>query len=240
MLNKSDVDLIAAADAAGFRLLYVTGVPPQYDAAGTEKTITVQPGKMMRFSEAAGVGSIEPMDMTQLIKTAGYWTIAIAGTSRMPQYLFHPIGADQPSGESLRMQEMGLVAKCKRKHAVFGNAWEDVLYLSRRLWNLYRPGEQIPDGRVQTQWAEVETKDEMALMESLVQKQTLSVPNEQLWQEMGYTQDQIEEFKNMKAQEGTVGANLLRDFLNGAERNAQPVAGGNVVPAVGGIPTATG
>jgi len=228
MLNKADLDLIAATDSAGFRILYVTGVPPKVNkGTGEEEPLTLGPGKVLRFTDAAArIGAIDPVDLSQLIAVARYWIMVGAGITRTPQYLFQAMGADQPSGESLRMQEMGLVAKYMRKQKVFGNAWEDVLYLSAKLWNMYRPGEAVPGGRVQTQWAEVTVKDEAALMQALLQKLQMGVPEKQLWAEMGYDQATIEMFEASRETEGKVGTSLLQQFLAGRGQKVEGRGGG--------------
>ncbi len=154
MLNKSDLDLVAAADSAGFRILWASGIVKEYDADGTEKAVTVGPGQMLKMTDPnAKLGAVEAADPASLIKTCKYWVEATAGVTRTPQYLFQALGGDQPSGESLKEQEVGLEYKVERRQRLFGNAWEDVIYLSRKLHNLYRPGEALDEAvRLQAQW----------------------------------------------------------------------------------------
>jgi len=146
MLNKTDLDLISTCDYSGWRLLWATGVQPTIDASdGNEEEPQLQPGSMLRLTDPqAKVGAIEPVDPRLVIHSSKYWIEAVAGVSRTPQYLFQALGADQPSGESLRQQETGLVHKVKRKQVVYGNAWEDVLYLSARL----AQANGVPDAEV--------------------------------------------------------------------------------------------
>lgn len=161
LLNKTDLDLIAGADTSGFRILYASGIGADIDAAtGKERAITISPGHMVRITDPAGrLGAIEAADLSRMIETCRYWIECIAALSRTPQYLLRAMGADQPSGESLRMQEIGLISKCERKHGVFGNAWEDVVYLSARLAATF--GTEQYTGRLQAQWKPVGTRDEL-------------------------------------------------------------------------------
>jgi hypothetical protein len=222
MLNKSDLDLIAAADAAGFRILYASGVEAQSDATGTEKGMTLGPGKLVRFGDpAARLGAIEPGDPRYLVAASKYWIESLAGISRTPQYLFQAMGADQPSGESLKQQEVGLLHKVQRRQAVFGNAWEDVLYLSFRLHALYRPTDAVESGVLETVWVSAEEfTDEVAMeqaeatarktqAEAAMLRQQLGVSQPQLLRELGYTEEQIAQM----AQEREVGSAALGEAL---------------------------
>lgn len=152
-LNKSDIDLMATEDAAGFRILYAAGVTSSVGADGKETPIKISPAHLLRITDPQGrLGAIEPVDPGYLIRASKYWIEVAAGLSRTPQYLFQAMGADQPSGLSLQEQEIGLIHKAERRQRVWGNAWEDVLALSARLHNLYRPIDAVAVTPLQTQW----------------------------------------------------------------------------------------
>jgi hypothetical protein len=152
-LNKSDIDLMATEDAAGFRILYAAGVTAMIGTDGKETPIKISPAHLLRIADPAGrLGAIEPVDPGYLIRASKYWVEVAAGLSRTPQYLFQAMGADQPSGLSLQEQEIGLIHKAERRQRVWGNAWEDVMTLSARLHNLYRPIDAVAVTPLQTQW----------------------------------------------------------------------------------------
>lgn len=218
MLNKSDLDLIAAADSAGFRIFWASGVSAEIDpATGNEKKLTVSPGHMIRLSQPnSQVGAIEPVDLERLITTSKYWIESVAGITRTPQYLFQAQGAEQPSGESLKMQEIGLVAKAQRKQKVFGNAWEDALYLSARLWNLYRPGETLAETRLQTQWKDPATRNELQHLQALVLKQQIGVSTAQVLREAGYDEATVAQ---MQAEKEAASASVADQLLRAVERD---------------------
>lgn len=226
MLNKSDVDLIAAADGAGFRILYAAGIDAVIDpTTGQEKTISVSPGQMIRFSNpAARLAAVEAGGIESELAACRYFIESIAGITRTPQYLFQAQGADQPSGESLKMQETGLVHKTKRKQGVFGNAWEDVITLSAQLNNKYLPAFSVPIMRVQTEWASPERQDETEALDNALKKSNVGIPNEQIWAELGYEPQQIEAFKKAEsklAQERLREARLNFERQNQSEDTAE-------------------
>lgn len=202
VLNKSDLDLVAAADTAAFRQLWMSGVRGNTNTSGQQADIDVGPGSIQLIADPQGrMSAIEPADLSRVIAVCKYWVESIAGISRTPHYLLVPAGADQPSGEALHEQEIGLINKCARKHKVLGNAWEDVLYLSRRLWNLHRPDEPIEPARLQAQWKRVDTRSEKEAWETAMQKQAAGIPQEQTWAELGYSQVAIERMKAMAQEE---------------------------------------
>jgi hypothetical protein len=94
---------------------------------------------------------------------------------------------------------MGLVAKAKNRHVAFGNAWEDVMGMARRLWNTFGDeGEPDETQLIETLWEDPQTRNEKAHLEGLgLKREKLGVPLEQLWSEAGYTPEQIERMKAM-------------------------------------------
>lgn len=191
MLNKADLDLAAAADTAGFQVLWATGVSAEIDATtGAELEITIAPARLMRLSSPESrVGALPPADLSGMIEISDYWTRAIASVTRTPHYLFQARGTTPASGESLKWQEVGLDAKCRRKQAVFGNAFEDTLYLSGKLWNKYREGVEVI--RLEGQWRPILVRSEQEAIEVGKGKRALEIPLRQVWRELGYNDRQI-------------------------------------------------
>lgn len=232
-LNKGDLDLLAAQDMSGFRILWANGVKPQLGADGTDQDLTLSPAKLVKLSDpAASLNAIPPADLSQMINTSAYWITSIAGVSRTPQHLLKASGADEPSGESLKQQEIGLIAKCKRKQRVWGNAYEDLMALSAKLWNLYRPGEQVEPTRLQAQWDSVETRDMKAELETATLAQGVGLPQEMIWAEyLHMDQDTVERAKELQAEqreaEGDLATVLVNGFNRGMGNEGQPARGGS-------------
>ena len=194
LLNKSDLDLIAAADHSGFRILYASGLQPTLDSSGEEQAITLSPGHLLRITDPQGkLGAVEPGDLTRMIDTCHYWIESIAAQSRTPHHVLIPPRSDQPSGAALKEQEVGLLSKCERKARAWGNAWEDVLYLSARLSNTYGGTAMDLSERLQTQWGAIQTASEKEHAEIAALKQAAGVAAEMTWAEdLGMTAAEIE------------------------------------------------
>lgn len=219
-LNKSDIDLLAAQDMSGFPVYWATGVDAEVDfVTGAERTITIAPGRLMRFSNSqAAIGSIPPADLERMIAVSIYWLEAIAGTGSTPLHRLLTRGGQPPSGDSLEMQEAALVAKVERKQPALGNAFEQVIRLSVAMWNAMRPGEVLPLARLDTQWRDARSRS--AKLAEAKKKAELGVPKEQLWAELGYSQAQIEQFKAARKEERAADANLGEILLQSYEQGA--------------------
>lgn len=228
-LNKADVDLLATSDAAGFRILYAAGVTGSIDpATGKEKSLTISPGQMLKIADPAGrLGAIEPVDPALLIRASKYWIEVIAGLSRTPQYLFQAMGGDQPSGASLKEQEIGLVYKAERRQRLWGNAWEDAITLSARLHNLNRPGEQLGIVRMSAQWKAATTPSD-PVAQRLVEGQAREaqvksgLPLKTALRIEGWSDEELAQMATDKATEDTDSANSLGAAMaEAARRSAQ-------------------
>lgn len=187
-LNKSIIDLIAAADTTGFRLYWMTGDDPS--------AISVTPGGWL-YSEKpeTRVGHIPGEDLSALIQYKDAFVMEIARVSRTPLSYFQATGQVAAEG-TLKQQESGLVARAKRRQVEFGNTWEDIFGYARRLWNVYGGAEQMDEtAQIHTEWSDPETRDDLGRLNELKLKREMGVPDKVIWQEMGYDAEQIAEFE---------------------------------------------
>jgi hypothetical protein len=193
-LNKSIIDMVAAADTTAFRIFWMLGDDPE--------GIEITPGSWI-YSEKSpndsengvSVGYFPGEDLTNLINFKDSFVAEIARVSRTPLSYFQMSGNVMAEG-TLKQQEAGLVSRAKDRQVTFGNAWEDVFYLSRRLWNAFGSAPELPEEQSFSMlWADPETRNDAAFILMLKTKHELGVPAETLWGEMGYSAEKIEEFK---------------------------------------------
>ena len=224
VLNKTLIDLLATTDTMGFPSRYTVNMAKQ----GSLETV---PGAIWGFqAEGAGVipndfevGEFLAADPEKLISTCEFFVQQIAGVSRTPQYLFQ-IGGEVPSGEALKTAESGLVHKAGQRKVNFGNSWEDTIFMGLRIQSAFGDtptgwdGESCPSAV----WADSETRNEKSHLETLEAKSRLGVPQRQLWREMGYDADQIEQMeadqKDEAVAQNSVGAEIVRSFQRGEGR----------------------
>ena len=231
-LNKSWLDLIAAADTSGFAILvaeYVAGAMPQAisdsNLAGSDE-LRIAPGRILEI-ESATLRRIEAANLSPMLDVIWALTAAIAGVSRTPQYYLRPVGGgDVPSGESLKQMESGLVARAIKRQRMWGQTWEDVLRMTMRIADTFGAGVGVgPDATVTVEWADPSTRNELLSAQTAQMHKALGVPEDQIWQLLGYSPEAIGEFKasasaDRAAQVASIAA-ALRTQQIGSANNVQ-------------------
>lgn len=186
-LNKTLIDLIASADAHGF---------PMYSATGIDDpdALNVGPGRLLYSSKPdARFGVLPPGDLSQLLALKDSVTFDVARVSNTPLSRFQITGHVASEG-TLKQQESGLVADAETTQVTFGNRWEDVLSLGRRLYNTFGPGGLDEDAIIDTDWAPAATRDENALAQRYkIWADSFHIPDEIIWTRIGLTPEEIEQ-----------------------------------------------
>jgi hypothetical protein len=156
-LNKSVIDLIAAADTTGFRIHYVTG---ENMLDENEEEIKIHPGTFLSSTnENAKFGFIPGEDLRPLIEVMDAFKISIAQVTETPLHLFQVSGQNASEGAQ-KQQEVGMISKAEDTATYFGNDWEDIMALSVRLHNAFSSQPPLPeDEMVETLWGDFEVRD---------------------------------------------------------------------------------
>lgn len=203
-LNKSWLDLIAAADASGFPILVHeqpadggfpgdTNAVDDDDIEGADEFV-VAPGRMLDVD--GKVYRIEGANLSQLIDTIHVIVETIAGISRTPQYYLRPVGGDVPSGEALKQLESGLVSRAVERQLIFGQSWADVMAMAYKVAQTFGP--TIPEVkrlRVETTWDAAETRQDLLEAQTAEVLKRLGVPDEEIWQMLGFDAEKIAQWK---------------------------------------------
>ena len=203
-LNKSWLDLLAAADTAGFPVLAIEykdkannpiGVEDDDDILGTDE-FRMAPGRALEVFGAT-VKRIEGANLTEMIQSVWSIVSAMAVVSRLPQHDLKPQqGVDVPSGEALKQLESGLVKKVQERQLAFGQNWADVMLLALRVQAAF--GDQPPvlkRTNINVQWTDPNTRQEKAQAEIAQIHKNLGVPNDAVWRQAGYSPEQVARFK---------------------------------------------
>jgi hypothetical protein len=186
-LNKAVIDLIAAADNSAFAILYMLG--------DTLNAPTLTPGSVVSSMNATTFGRIAGEDLTPLIRLKDSFAMEVARLTRTPLHYFQ-ISGERPAEGTLKQEEVGLVSKAQKAQVDFGNTWEDALRMGIRLANTFGTGYALDEtATLSTLWDNAQTRDEDAEVLRAVGKKNLGIPEEVLWAELGYTQEQIDEMK---------------------------------------------
>lgn len=163
IINKTGVDILAAADLAGFPIWVAAGFTPTTDgkepAEDGGNYIKIHPGCIIGPIPAEGrLEKIEASDIEKLLKALDSWIFKLAQVTDTPLSRFQAT-RQIASDETLKQQEGPLLAKIGTRQTLFGNAWENALYMARRLANALG-GTGLDEGsRLETQWRPAETRD---------------------------------------------------------------------------------
>ena len=197
-INKTAVDILAAADAVGFPIRIAKGFSATTDgkepASDASNYLKLTPGCWIEIPKDAEAELLEGADLAPLLTALDGWIMKLAQVTETPTSRF--LLTRQVAAEgTLKQQETILLAKVRVRQTRFGNSYEDMLSMARRLANTANAGLN-EDALIEVEWKPAATRDEKEHIEMLaLKREKLSVPLETLWSEAGYSQEDINEMK---------------------------------------------
>ena len=215
-VNKAMIDLIAVMDSSGVGLLVGYGTTGWLD-------ITVGPGEIAAVSTPYSQARVERLageDPRGLLSVYNALVMEVGRISGTPLSYFQQSG-QVASSDTLKQQEVGLIAKVKKSQTDFGNSWEDCMMIGRKLHNAFigNNGEQMDeDVIIDTVWDEAEVRNEKEQAETLILKKELGVSASQAQTEMGYDATQKAAFAREKLRNE---ARAIRRPVQVSNANAQ-------------------
>jgi hypothetical protein len=247
--NKFFTDMIHASEFTSFPQRVLTGVEIPRDPITKEPLADVEVkaavSRLWAFEgEDAKVFQLQQGDLGAYVEGVDLAVQHLAAQTRTPpHYLLAKLA--NISGDALIAAETGLVARCRRKHLDFSDPHEEAMRLAFKWRAIDRAG-WIGSGEdmarsemddAETIWSDPENKDPVSLSQSLTMKQAIGVPQEVLWEEAGYTPQQIKRMRKLRDEELKKQQELLE--AQGLDPNAAPAL--TVAPegnqlAVGGLP----
>jgi hypothetical protein len=198
-VNKLIADAMISSEFASFPQRFLTGVEIPDDAQGREMVAKLASGAMRVWnvdSPDAKFGQLEASDMKGFVSMIELIVQHIAARTRTPPHYLLGQSGNFPSGDSLKATETGLVAKVRKKHLFFGEAWEEAIRLAFQLKGDSRRGS---DMRAETLWKDPESRSFGELVDGLVKLATLGVPQEFLWARAGYSPQEIARMQELAA-----------------------------------------
>lgn len=197
-IDKVTLDMLAAADAAGFRQRWATGleIPRNPDTGEPIEPFEAAVSKLwISESSDTSFGTFEATDLGPYMKVINDSVAALAAISRVPAHYLMTDLVNPPSADSLVASEAGLVAKVRERQQVFGQSWEQVA----RLW-VKIAGKDVPPGsKPEMVWSSPEFRSPALVADALTKLSTIGVPNEALWQMYGATPDEIRQWRAQRS-----------------------------------------
>ena len=153
-LNKTVIDLLAAADTTSFRILTMIG--------GNPSDIDISPGSwvyMMTPPTEGRIGFIPGEDLRPMIEVVDSFVQRIGQVSDTPLSYFQLSGQMASEGTH-RQHESRMITKVKKASVKFGNSWEDTMRMARKLHNTYGDGGMSEDQDIEVRWMDFSARDE--------------------------------------------------------------------------------
>lgn len=230
-VNKIIADLLVASEFQSFqqRVLIGWDIPKDANGKPLPNAQLVQASSRLWATENkdAKVVELKALDLSSQIKAVEMFVQHIASQTRTPPHYFY-LSGNFPSGESIKSAETGLVAKARTKMLHFGEAWEEVIRIAFAIMNDPRSKEYASE----TIWRDPESRTESEHIDAVTKKLALGVPQEQLWEDAGYSPQQIARFKSMLAEQQAAQMALALQYgLSGGTTDA---TGATATSAEGG------
>lgn len=206
-VNKLIADLLTTSEFSAFRQKWASGleIPEDPDTHQPVEPFKAAVDRLwVSASPDTKFGEFTASDLQNFVQAIEMLVQHIASQTRTPPHYFYLRGTF-PSGESIKAAETGLVAKARRKTVYFGEAWEEVMRLAFRVAGDRRRAMVM---NTETIWGDPESRSESELADAVMKRRALGVPLQQCWEDLGYSQVQIDRFKAMLAEEQALGVTI--------------------------------
>lgn len=201
-INKLVCDMMVASEFYGFRQRWATGVEIPMDPVSGQplQDLPLALDRMWHSSDPnAKFGEFGETNLQNYVGAIENRVRSLMGRTRTPWY-YVPSNQAPPSGEALKTVETGLVAKCRSRQRHYGESWEEVMRLAFAVLDDPRADARMAE----TVWSDPESYSEGVRTDSLLKQLAMGVPVRVLWERAGYSQTEIERFREMLAEEGEV------------------------------------
>jgi len=186
-LNKSVLDMLVAMEFSAYRQRWAAGIEIEYDTDGK----AVAPFRSgvehlwIAGDANAKFGDFESARLDQFIKVKDSFRTDIASVTGTPLFYFLQQTGTFPSGESLRQASARFISKVRIRQLAYGQVWADAMNFARRI-------EGGSDAQLVTLWQDPSPLSEREILENLILKKQLGLPQTQLLAEAGYGIDEAE------------------------------------------------
>lgn len=199
-INKILCDAIVASEFAAFRQRWASGVEIEKDKQGKPINPFVSNVNRVWIAEDSGTkfGSFEAADLSNYVTLLENRIQSVASRTRTPPHYLLGSSGTFPSGETLKATETGLIAKTKSRMRHTGEGWEEVMRLAFKAMSDEKRATYY---RAETIWADPESRTEAEHVDALVKLRSLNVPLRQLWEDAGYSQEQIDRMTQWATEE---------------------------------------
>lgn len=196
-VNKLVCDMLISSEFAAFQQRWATGLELDVDPDTGEEKVPFKPGidRVWAVGDPeVKFGAFPATDLRNAVVGIENRIQSIASRTRTPPHYLLGNSGTFPSGESLKATETGLVAKVHSKQRHLGESHEEVM----RIAGLIEGTAALSSAEgAEVKWRDAESRTEAEHVDALVKLRTIGVPNQQLWEDAGYTPQQTARFRQM-------------------------------------------
>lgn len=196
-INKLVLDMIVASEFAAYPQRVITGIEvPKDPVTGKPLPLPFETGASRLMTLAAPDakwGAFPVADLKNYVSAIDMLLQHLAAQTRTPpHYLVGQVV--NASGDALKAAETGLTEKSREKTVTFGDGWEETM---RVAFLAAGQSEFAEIHDAETRWRDPENRSPAEIVDAAVKARTLAVPLEQLWADLGYTPQQIQNFTRL-------------------------------------------
>ena len=205
-INKLLCDMFVAAEFAAFRQRWATGLEVEEDEEGNVKNAPISAvDRIMHASDPdARFGSFEVTDLRVYTGAIENRVQSMATRTRTPPHYMLGQSGTFPSGESLNSAETGVITKTRRRHRDANPGLRGAI----RSGALIRGRRDLAERPIHVDWMNPESRSESEFVDSLVKKLSIGVPLVQIWEDYGYSPEQIRRFRGLLREQALNGGLL--------------------------------
>ena len=186
-LNKSVLDMLVAMEYAAYRQRWASGIEVEYDLDGNAHTpFTAGADHVWMSSNTdSKFGDFNASSLDQFLKVKDGFRIDIASVTGTPLHYFTPVTDALRTGAGVKRNETRFLAKVRDRQEAFGQVWADVMSFALLAEGL------AADARLLTLWEDPAPISDREVLENIILKKQIGLPDAQALSEAGYGEADI-------------------------------------------------
>jgi len=215
VLNKELADVIIAGEFFALPMRIFTGVQDEVNpATGKSAAEEFNPRRDRNLffnGEGTKAVQLDPADLRAMAEVTDSVALKIARVTGVPLHYLVLGQGNFPSGEALRTAESRLVSRCTDLQDEWGPQWAAVMGL-------------LGCPEVEPRWQDPAHITEMEKLNMLLLRKQLGVPWEELMEDMGYDEVEIEEMEAEKERSIEMAQSAFSRSFDAGREDARPPA----------------
>nr|SBO90562.1 hypothetical protein BN4615_P76 [Nonomuraea gerenzanensis] len=198
-ITKITADSIVASEFSAYAQRIITGLELEDEDGNDVSPIKSAIDRLILLEDPdVKWGQFEASDLRNYVYLVDMLVMHLASIARVPPHYFLAQSGSSNSGESYQTKESGLGFKIAERKLHMGEGWESVIRMAFKVKKDARAEEMSAE----TIWGNHEYASEGQRIDALVKlNQGLGVPQRQLWEDAGYSPQQIARFEEMQEAE---------------------------------------